>query len=124
VLSWEKELLGMYVSGHPLDAHKELLARTKITIRDIEEEKRSGQPVLIPAVVEEMKTKLTKTGDKMAFVTLTDKTGAIECVVFPRALKSASNLSIGSSILMRGNVSLRNGEVSLVAEELKILAVR
>jgi DNA polymerase-3 subunit alpha len=124
-LAWEKELLGMYVSGHPLDAHKELSARSKMTIKDIEEERRSGTPVLIPAVVEELKTKLTKTGEKMAFVTLSDKTGAIECVVFPRAFKSASNgLSIGSSILMRGNVSLRNGEVSLVAEELKVLAAR
>ncbi len=119
-LRWEKELLGIYVSGYPLDAHATIVAKSKITINDICTNPQPGMPIIIPVLVNEIRTILTKKGEKMAFARFEDKTGSIEAVLFPKLLKEYSNdVQPGICLLVKGNVSNRNGEVSLNIDGIK-----
>ena len=121
-LEWEKELLGMYVSGHPLDAHTGLLAKTPFTLAKIKAEPQPGQPVVLPVLVAEVRTILTKSGEKMAFIKFADKTDTLEAVIFPKLFKEHSGLiTPGACMVIKANVSKRGGELSLAVESLKAL---
>lgn len=121
-LAWEKELLGIYVSGHPLDAYTDVTKKAVLTLAKILEEPQPGMLLIIPVLVTAVRTILTKSGEKMAFVTLEDKTGSIESVVFARLYKEhAAALTPGSCLLVKGKVSVRSGETSLALDELKPL---
>ena len=122
MLIWEKDLLGIYVSGHPLDAHENSLAKANATIAALKSEPQPGRPVILPVLVIEVRTLLTKKGDKMAFVKFEDKTDSIEGVVFPKIFKDHTDkLTVGSCLLVKATVSGRNGETSLSVENLKAL---
>ena len=119
-LAWEKELLGIYVSGHPLDAHEAVTKKSKLSIAKIKEERQSGMLVILPILVTVVRSILTKGGEKMAFITVEDTTGPIEAVVFPKLFKQhAGTIVPGACLLVKGKVSVRNGELSLAIEELK-----
>src|SRR3989338_9160153 len=121
-LAWEKELLGLYVSGHPLDAHKEKLARQKISIKDAKEKFPRGVETVIAGFLENLQYILTKNGERMVFGRLSDYSGSVEVVVFPRTLKENSALlSSGTCVKLKGKFSLRNGESSFVVERAKAL---
>ena len=121
-LIWEKDLLGIYVSGHPLDAHEASMAKSNTTIAALRAEAQAGRPVILPVLVTEVRTLLTKKGDKMAFVKFEDKTDAIEGVIFPKIFKEhAGSIVVGNCLLVKATVSGRNGETSLSVENLKLL---
>ena len=126
-LNWEKELLGIYVSGHPLDAHTAIIKKSVLTIAKIKEERQQGMLVILPVLVTLVRSVLTKSGEKMAFLTVEDTTGSIEAVVFPKLFKThTSTIVPGACLLAKAKVSIRNGsgrggEVSLAIEELKPL---
>ena len=121
-LVWEKELLGIYVSGHPLDVHSTISKKAALTIAKIKEERQSGMLVILPILVTVVRSLLTKGGEKMAFITVEDTTDSIEAVVFPKLLKEHSGTIVpGACMLAKGKVSIRNGEVTLAIEELKPL---
>ncbi|PIR69461.1 MAG: DNA polymerase III subunit alpha [Candidatus Niyogibacteria bacterium CG10_big_fil_rev_8_21_14_0_10_46_36] len=118
-LRWEKELLGLYVSGHPLDKFRSLL-ETKETNTDFARTLKDGTPIVIGGVVESAKKILTKNGDPMAFISLMDLAGSIEVVVFPNTLKSYGHLlEEDRGIALKGKISHRNGEVSIIADGIK-----
>ncbi|MDE2079496.1 MAG: DNA polymerase III subunit alpha [Patescibacteria group bacterium] len=119
-LAWEKDLLGIYVSGHPLDRFKDSLAQYQHSIANARAEERAGYPLIVAGVVEVVKTILTKKGDRMGFITLADKEASIESVAFPEAFKSARDaLTEGKCVLVKGKLSKRNGEPSIVIEKVK-----
>ena len=121
-LLWEKELLGLYVSGHPLDAHKEKLAKQKMSIRDAKEKFPKGAETVIAGLLESLQYILTKNGERMAFGRLSDYSGSVEVVVFPRTLKENEALVVaGTCVMLKGRFSLRNGESSFVVERAKAL---
>ncbi len=121
-LNWEKELLGMYVSGHPLDAHQGLLAKTPFTLGSIKAEPQPGRPVVLPVLVAEVRIILTKSGEKMAFIKFEDKTDTLEGVIFPKLFKEHGlAVTAGSCMVVKANVSKRGGELSLAVESLKAL---
>lgn len=121
-LAWEKELLGIYVSGHPLDAHASLIAKASLSLARLKEEPRSGTLVILPVLVVEVRAFLTKSGEKMAFIKVEDKTEALEAVIFPKLLKEHANaMTPGVCLLVKGKTSIRNGELSLVIESIKPL---
>jgi DNA polymerase-3 subunit alpha len=121
-LANERELLGIYVSGHPLDACADAMSKAKYTLAEVKAEPQPGLPLIIPVLVDEVRTILTKKGDKMAFVKLADKTDNIEAVVFSKLYKERGDvLKAGQCILVKGSVSMRNGELSLSVENLKAL---
>ncbi len=121
-LEWEKELLGIYVSGHPLDAHADKVAKASTTIADILVDPKPGKDLILPVLVAEVRPVLTKGGDKMAFVRFEDKTESIEAVIFPKLYKEHPLLVIaGTCLLIKGKVSIRNGETSFAVDNLKVL---
>ena len=121
-LAWEKELLGLYVSGHPLEQFKDKLANQKTTIKKIKESSKENETVVVGGLIENMRDILTKGGEKMFFVKFVDLTDEIELVVFPRVLKEFSSIFVPDQcIAVKARVSLRNGEKSLIAEKAKKL---
>jgi DNA polymerase-3 subunit alpha len=121
-LAWEKELLGIYVSGHPLDAYEAMTKKASLTIAKIKAEPQTGMLIILPVLVSVVRSILTKSGEKMAFITVGDTTDSIEAVVFPKLLKEhAAIITPGTCLLIKGKVSVRNGEPSLAIEELKPL---
>ena len=121
-LVWEKELLGLYVSGHPLDKFKDKLAKRPYNLAQIKEKSYPGTTTVIAGMIEELRVFLTKGGDQMAFIKLADFSGQVEAVVFPKSyVEYKSLLRPEACIAIKGRVSNRNGEFSVVTEALKAL---
>ena len=121
-LAWEKELLGIYVSGHPLDAYEALTKKVKLSLAKIKEGPQPGMTVVLPVLVVLTRSVLTKSGEKMVFLTIEDMTSSIEAVVFPKLFKEHAAVIVpGACLFVKGKVSIRNGEPSLAIEDLKPL---
>lgn len=121
-LIWEKELLGVYVSGHPLDEYQEELEK-RPRISALKRETRNGIPVVTAGMVESVQELLTKKGDRMAFVILSDGNEAVELVAFPETFRAHQTLFFtGSCIAIQGKISMRNEEPTIVIERVKSLA--
>jgi len=121
-LAWEKELLGIYISGHPLDAHNGMVEKAKLSIAEIKKDPQQGRLLILPVLVTSVRAFLTKSGEKMAFIKLEDKTDSIEAVLFPKLFKEHTAILVpGACVLIKGKVSVRNGETTLAIEELKTL---
>lgn len=120
-LAWEKELLGLYVSGHPLDKHKDRLSKSKNSIKHAKEHLK-GVETVIAGFIETNQTILTKNGERMSFLKLADFSDNIEVVAFPRVLKEFETLlGPGNCVMLKGRISERNGIPSFVAEKAKAL---
>jgi DNA polymerase-3 subunit alpha len=131
MLTWEKDLLGVYVSGHPLDAHAEELAKrpTIGSILDAVNDKneiailRLKGDLVTAGMVIASRELITKKGDKMAFVTLADTRNQIEMVVFPKTYAELKPLfTIGSCIAIKGKLTIRNDEPSIALDRAKLLS--
>lgn len=121
-LIWEKELLGLFVSGFPLDPWKEKINARGINIEKIHHDTTDGKEVSIAALIEKMKVMNTKKGDAMALLTLRDYRGVIEVAVFPETYKRyKSLLIIDAPLIIRGKVQTRNGEKTIIVDEVKDL---
>ena len=115
MLAMEKEVLGVYVSGHPLEEYEEgwrknITAMTTdfIVDPDTDEAKvADGQMVTVGGMVSERTIKITKTGKNMAFVTLEDLVGSVEVLVFPTDFEANRDLlTEDAKLFIRGRVSL------------------
>ena len=121
-LIWEKELLGLYVSGHPLDKYKETLSKRGASIRQVKQQAKEEMTVVVSGIVEEVKEILTKKGDKMCFVKLSDMDSSIEVVVFPKILEEFKNFIMPDAcIAIKGKMSKRNDTESVIADAIKAL---
>ena len=120
-LVWEKELLGVYVSGHPLDQYtEELKKRGDISL--IKADGRNGIPVVTAGMVETVRELLTKKGERMAFVKLANKKDEIEMVAFPGVFQTARELLIpGTCVAVKGKLNIRNDEPSILVDKIKSL---
>jgi DNA polymerase-3 subunit alpha len=122
-LGWEKELLGLYLSGHPLDPWRESLATREKNALWVKEKSRDGTAIVIAGLVETVKDLRTSKGDLMSFMKLRDFSGAVECVVFPEARKTYDELVKADRVVaVKGKISLRNGERSIIVDKMKRLA--
>lgn len=121
-LLWEKELLGLYVSGHPLEKFADRLSNAKQTILQIKNDPTAGD-VVIAGIVEDCKEILTKAkNEKMAFVRIADLTGSLECVVFPKSYEEMKKFCVTDKlVIVKGKISDRNGERSLLIDKMKEL---
>ena len=121
-LAWEKELLGLFVSGFPLDPWKEKIESRNIDIEKIQSKLKENEEVTIACIIENVKTTITKKGDKMALIKLRDYTGAIEVAVFPENYKKYKDLTVlDIPIALKGKVAVRNGEKTMIVNEIKKL---
>lgn len=121
-LAWEKELLGLYISGHPLDKWKGLLSKEGRNIKDLKKDSPEGAFITIAGIIEEVKPILTKKEDKMAFVRVSDFSDTIETVVFPKVYENYKNILVEDNcVALKGKISKRNDEVSLLIDSIKKL---
>lgn len=126
LLAMEKEIIRMYISGHPLlDYSKEIESPTVDKIADIysmpEKYGNSSNPkVKIIAVISSVKLKITKNNDTMAFLKLEDLTGSIEVVVFSRTLSEFSKyVKEENVVVLRGNVRFEDeGELRIICQNI------
>jgi DNA polymerase-3 subunit alpha len=120
----EKELLGVYVTGHPLDAYKAEMEK-RPSIRSIKSDGRNGIPIVTAGMVENVRELLTKKGDRMAFIVISDREDTIEMVAFPEAYQTyRDTLLPGTCIAVKGRLSIRNDEPSIALEKVKRLEAR
>ena len=121
-LKWEKELLGLYVSGHPLEKFQDKIDKSGFNIKKIREEMRVGLPATFACIVEEVKPIITRKNERMAFLKLTDLTGSIESVIFPKAFTELQNIIVVDACLaVSATITERNGERSLIVEKAKAI---
>ncbi len=121
-LAWERELLGLYVSDHPLNEYKNYLAAHTILCNKLEKNCRANQVVIIGGIVSEIKKIITKKGDPMLFVKMEDLTSSVEILVFPRTLKENPLLWEEDKILLiKGKISDKDDEVKILVEKAKEL---
>ena len=121
-LAWEKELLGLYISGHPLDRYGEIIEKRDMDIKKAKETLADGAEVTIACIIEEIKPITTKKGDSMAFVKVADFSGELETVVFPRTLvEFRSAFAPDKCLAIKGKMSDRNGQKNMIVERVKVL---
>jgi DNA polymerase-3 subunit alpha len=108
MLTWERELLGLYVSGHPLDTHKEKMAKLQHTIPELLQ-KPLGVQMITAGIVSELRLLNTKRGEKMAILKLSDFEGSLTVVAFPDTYKQYKDqCQAAACLMMQGRVNLRN----------------
>ncbi len=114
LLAFEKEVLGFYISGHPLEEYETQWKRgiTHVTMdfqppEEGEEAKlRDGEHVVIGGIITSKTTKTTKTSQMMAFITVEDLVGSVEVVIFPRDYERNNRfLQVDDKVFVSGRVS-------------------
>lgn len=136
LLSMEKEMLGIYISGHPLEKIREQIIKATnidtMKMMEIKEELdttgntskyKDGQFVKYAGIISSIKKKYTKSNKLMAFATIEDLYGSAEIIIFENAYQSAANLLVTDNIvLVEGRLSIREDEdVKIVARDIKEL---
>lgn len=122
-LGWEKELLGLYISDHPLNLHKAKLEKAKAKpIKEVLASTSAFHKHNIGGLITRVNRIITKTGKPMLFAKIADFNDSMEVVVFPETLEKTSAVWVeGKPVLIAGKISLRNGEVSLICEKAVLL---
>ena len=136
VLSYEKEVLGIYLSGHPLDRYRNMMEKM-ISARTIdfqpsdEDDREGGEPdeskvrdnqkVIIGGMITEKNVKYTKTNKVMAFLTVEDLVGTVEVMVFPRDYEKWQNMiNEDARVFIQGRVSAEDDKASkLILEKVR-----
>lgn len=128
LLAFEKEVLGIYVSGHPLEAYEEKWKKSiSATTADFQLDEETGHTKvhdgakeIIGGMITEKTIKHTKTNQMMAFITVEDLLGTVEVVVFPRDYeKNRDYLEVDSKVFVRGRVSEEDDKPSkLICEKI------
>ena len=126
-LRLERDMTGVYISGHPLDDYADLVAENTVRASELAVENEEqmaeggqngqndsiadGTPVRFAGLVSEVKTKITKSSSMMAFVQMEDYTGTVEVIVFPRIYQQFSTLLSDDSVLcVSGRITKREDE--------------
>ena len=127
LLAKEKEILGIYISGHPLDEYRDIIDK-KVTAKSTDfifDEENGGYkvkdkiPYYIGGMIEKVTVKTTKHGDNMAFLTIEDLYGTVEVVVFPRDYaRYKGKIVENQKVLIKGNASVNEEEGKLLLSEL------
>jgi DNA polymerase-3 subunit alpha len=117
-LHWEKELLGLYLSEHPLSAIAEQIGQYVTAYSaDLKDESLDGQRVVMGGIVTGLRTVTTRNKETMAVATLEDLQGTLEVVVFPRMYAtSGGTFTEGAILLVAGRVDHRGEAASLLAD--------
>lgn len=132
-LTWEKELLGVYVSGHPLDEYEKELSRPpRIPIVAIKQAVANKEEINIvrmkggvvtAGMIETVRELLTKKGERMAFVQLADKESQIEMTAFPETYRALQDvLKVSNCVAIKGKLQLRNDEPTILIDNAKLLS--
>lgn len=119
-LDWEKELVGVYISSHPLQTMTVDLQNV-VTHASVEiTEELIGRPVVVAGMITDVRQITTRKGEAMAFVRLEDLQGAIDVTVFPRLYAEQKSFFVQDKIIIvAGKAESRNGRISVVADSVR-----
>ncbi len=134
-LMWEKELLGLYISGHPLEKYRGMLEQQTVSIKKIindlngtgagsrspfEKYYINGETVTIGGIISSIKKILTKKGDPMMFIKVQDLTDTIEVVVFPSMIEKNPYAFVENKIVsITGKTDTKDGMPKVIANEVE-----
>ncbi|MHB1505412.1 MAG: DNA polymerase III subunit alpha [Sulfobacillus sp.] len=122
-LAGEQDALGFFLSGHPLDAFGEEIAIGRLTTVSRLGERRDGERVSVAGVIDKVRTLTTKKGEPMARLTLSDRFGQAQAVVFPQAMaKAGAFLEGGLAVQVTGRVEHQEEESTILVEQIEALA--
>jgi DNA polymerase-3 subunit alpha len=128
LLAYEKELCGLYLSGHPLDGYEVklsgLITNSVADVSGIGVDEPLGDPwVTVGGVVTALVKRTTKRGDRMATFTLEDLTGAVEVTVFPKTFVRFGHLLLSDAVvIVKGRIDLQGDEVGVIGTEIDLLS--
>ena len=116
-VSWEKELLGLYVTSHPFGFFQKYLANVLTPITELSAQARK-QWVVVGGVIDSTKKKITRGGKPMMFVTIQDTTSSLELLVFPRTYETTKDVwVVGKTVCVVGKTSEEEGDDKLFVEK-------
>lgn len=124
ILQNEKELIGFYVTGHPLDEYKTALGRyTPLYLLQGENNIEDGQIVHVAGIISKCNVKNTKKGDTMAILTLEDYTGKVEVLVFPKVYRNyLKQVYEENIVIIEGRMNINERETSVNALKIEKLS--
>ena len=119
-LAWEKELLGLYISGHPLERFRDIITKKDIDIKKALEMKKDGDSVILGVIITAVRPVQTKKNDTMAFVTIADFSGSADAVIFPRVYREfREQIQVDKCLAIKATINTRNDEKGFVIERMK-----
>ncbi len=126
-LMWERDLMGLYISAHPLDKYDTYFQEQTMPTNEIKPA-LDGASVIVGGLITNVRTLITKSGSKMAFVKIEDKVGEIEVTIFPRTFEEVgAKLVVDTVVKVSGKVNARDrdgvltDEAKINAEELTVV---
>ena len=127
-LQWERELLGLYLSAHPLDAYNSFFEEQTVSLASLKPE-HDKKAVTVGGVISTVRQIVTKSGSKMAFVGLEDKSGEGEVVIFPNLYEEVSDKLVQDEVVkIDGKISSTDrqgnslGEAKIIADTVHFLS--
>lgn len=134
ILNFEKEVMGIYLSGHPLDKVSgqldQYISHHAVDLEINEEEETGtedykisdGQKVIVGGLLAEKRVIFTKTNRKMAFITIEDTTGTLECIIFPNQFEKFERIDESHVYIIKGHISIKEEEsASVLVDDLTSL---
>lgn len=119
-LTWEKDLLGLYISGHPLDAYREKIEKFGVTLKDVKLKSKINEVITAAVIIDEVKAFTAKNNSNMAFLKISDLTGSMDAVAFNKIYEASKEIFINDNIIaIKGKVTERNGEKNIVIDVVK-----
>ena len=120
-LQWERELLGLYLSAHPLDKYDVYFREQTVATANIKKE-MDGKQVIVGGVLTTNRVINTKNGSKMAFVGLEDKSGEMEIIIFPNLYEEVGEqLAQDAVVKIKGKISAKDRD-GKITDEVKLIA--
>ncbi len=126
-LTWERELLGLYISAHPLDNYTTYFQEQSVPLLEMTSD-LDGKSMTIGGIITSVRTIITKSGTKMAFVRIEDKTAEAEVIVFPNLFEQIGAQLIQDAVIRAtGKVTARDregnvtSEVKMIADDVQIV---
>ena len=122
-LGWERELLGIYLSSHPLESYKDILTARTVSIVSLNKG-HDGRLIKVGGSINQIREISTKNGSKMAFVKLADLAGETELIVFPKTYAQTADIWLHDKvIIVKGKADFsRNDELKILVEEVQLIS--
>lgn len=116
-LTWEKELLGLYVSSHPFSFYEKEMGRVLVPINELGAQGRK-QWAIVGGIIDSTKKKITRSGSAMMFVNIQDTSGSLELLVFPKTYETTKDVWVeGRTVCVVGRTGEEEGDEKLFVEK-------
>ncbi len=119
-LSWEKELMGLYISDHPFKTYLNILKKHITPLDQLKD--KEGKNIKVAGIITNVQKIITHKGQAMLFVTIEDSTMSTEVIVFPNLLETSFNLWKDEALIMiEGRLSEKDGQAKILAETAELI---